>query len=311
VSWIDLHIDTAAKILDLGADPLLPCPDIHVDIPRMERAGVRAAVWASCVEDKATGDAATTRAMRMMLAARDLAFRSGGRVRLVLSPGDLEGTGVGMILGLEGADALQGRLGLLTAFHAAGLRVLTLTWNHSNAFACGCRVEPDQDGGLSEAGERLIARAQALGVVLDLAHASPRTLGDALARLRRPFLVSHTGCAALRSHRRNLSDGQLELVARAGGVIGICAFPGFTGPRLDDMAAHVAHAVSIAGVDSVAIGTDFDGITSTPEGLGGIEALPRLSDVLRTSGLNADVIEKVTWRNAHRVLREGLDGKEA
>jgi membrane dipeptidase len=74
----------------------------------------------------------------------------------------------------------------------------------------------------------------------------------------------------------------------------------------ETVAAHVLHAVRVAGEDHVAVGTDFDGVESLPIDLTGFQDLPRLRAALGGAGLEADVIEKVTWRNARRVLREAL-----
>jgi membrane dipeptidase len=72
------------------------------------------------------------------------------------------------------------------------------------------------------------------------------------------------------------------------------------------VAAHVKHAVAIAGEEAVAIGTDFDGMPSLPMDLSGFQDLPRLADALKAVGIGAATLEKVMWRNAARVLRAGL-----
>jgi membrane dipeptidase len=217
---------------------------------------------------------------------------------------------IGMILALEGAHALIGDVGLLEALHGLGLRVLTLTWNHANPFGAGCAVAPDEDTGLTPLGHELLRRAQSLGILVDLAHASPRTLAATLASARGPCLVSHTACAALRAHRRNLSDAQLRAVAAAGGLIGIALYPPFLVEEGEatpaTVALHVRHALEVAGPAAVAMGTDFDGITRWPVGLSGLQDLAGLAAALAEAGLDAATLEAVLWRNAARVLDQGL-----
>jgi membrane dipeptidase len=270
-------------------------------------------VWAACDEHRRSPVESAARALRLLQAARGVVERSAGRLRLVLGAEDLPADGepgpIGVVLGLEGAHSLGGSLEMLEALHALGVRLLGLTWNHRNPFASGCRDAVDE--GLTPLGRELIARVRSLGIVLDLAHASPRALAEALDRADGPCLVSHTACAALHAHERNLSDAQLRAVAARHGLVGIMLYPPFLAPAgatvtAETVAAHVLHAVRVAGEDHVAVGTDFDGVESLPIDLTGFQDLPRLRAALGGAGLEADVIEKVTWRNARRVLREAL-----
>lgn len=318
MTLIDLHQDTPRHTLDPGTDLVAGCPAAHVDLPRLEAGGALAVVWAACgIQPEDEFSLAPTESaalvMRMIGGARDLIARSSGRLRLVRSGPDLDacaaGRSIGVVLALEGAESLLGSLAMLETLHALGLRVLVVTWNHRNPFAAGCRDAVDE--GLTPLGRELILRALELGILIDLAHASPRTLAAVVGLIDRPFMVSHTACAALRAHVRNLSDAQLRTVAERGGVAGIMLYPPFLGgPETPvdtaTVAAHVKHAVGVAGEEGVGLGTDFDGMNDVPIGLSGFQDLSRLVDALRAAGLGEATIEKVTWRNAARVLRAGL-----
>jgi len=317
MDWIDLHIDTLVRGLAGGADLARRFPEADVDLPRLERAGVRAAVWAACDDVYLHGSASTAYVLRMLAVGLDLARRVPERVQLVRTQADWETCRarerIGMLLAVEGAHALQGSLALLDAVHALGVRVLTLTWNHANPFAAGCRVVRGgaADGGLTALGRELVLRARELGILIDLAHASPRTVHDVLALEVGPCLVSHTACAALHAHPRNLSDAQLRAVADAGGVIGICFCPAFLGPNAAainrrDVARHVRHALDVAGTEAVALGSDFDGIQAHPAGLADPLALADLADDLRRAGLTEETLAAVASGNAARILGQGL-----
>ena len=316
MNWIDLHVDTLWRMHDHGYDPLEPAARLHIDLPRLIDAHVRSLVWAIFVDPaEHTGSAGTACAMRMFGLAHELAQRAGGRLRIVRTPDDLErclaGEAIGMVLGLEGAHPLLGESAMLRGLHALGLRVLTLTWNHSNAFATGCGEAEPEDPGLTDSGAQLIELAQELGIVIDLAHASSETIAQVVARMRRPFLVSHTACRALAEHRRNLSDAQLSAVAAAGGLIGICAYPGFLAPGETEvgiarMVDHICHAVRVAGDGAVAIGTDFDGITTLPADLSGVQEIGRIAEEMIRRDLTPEQIEGICWGNAARVLRAGI-----
>lgn len=313
--WIDLHIDTLRHAPEQAAGLLTGWSGSHVDVPRLRQAGVGVAVWAACDDQLRGGPESTARVLTMLAAGRDLVARGAGALRLVRSGEDLAaclaGEAHGILFGIEGAHALAGSLSLLDAFHALGVRVLTLTWNHANPFAQGCRLAGEADGGLRPLGRELLGRAQSLGIVVDLAHASARTLREALPYLQRPFLVSHTACRALREHPRNLSDEQLRAVAAQGGVVGITFCPAFLAEPGEavtraTVVAHVRHALAVAGPDAVGLGSDFDGVPALPEGMPGCEALPALRDDLSRAGIPASIVEQVTTGNAQRVLRGAL-----
>jgi membrane dipeptidase len=77
-----------------------------------------------------------------------------------------------------------------------------------------------------------------------------------------PVHISHTGCNDLYPHIRNTSDANMRAVAERGGVVGICQLrPFLTHDKpgtLDDYLKHIDHAVQVAGVEQVCIGSDRD-----------------------------------------------------
>ena len=71
-----------------------------------------------------------------------------------------------------------------------------------------------------------------------------------------------------------------------------------------DVADHVEHVVRLAGHDHVGIGGDFDGITTTVEGLNGVEDYPNLFAELIRRGWSDQNLAKLAGGNILRVLRE-------
>jgi membrane dipeptidase len=316
--WIDLHIDTLTYMIDEATDPLGPIPDHHVDLQRLQEHRVTCSVWAAWVQEAFTGNAATAKAVQMINAGLNLVDQSLGQMTLVKNRSDfdqvLETGGTGIILGMEGATPLQDSFELFELFHMMGVRVLTLTWNHNNHFATACRLDGGNDDGLTRAGEQLLERMAALGMVIDLSHASPRTFEQAIENAAGPVMVSHANCRQLCDHRRNLTDQQMTLLAEAGGVLGISVCPHFLSDQADTadvetIADHVEYAWCQMGEDAVALGTDFDGITSLPRGIDGVESLNSIAQTLSGRGHSDDKIEKFTWRNASQLMRAGLPEK--
>ena len=165
------------------------------------------------------------------------------------------------------------------------------------------------DRPLTAAGRATVEAMGELGIVVDLAHAGPRTFADALAVARpdRPVIVSHTGVRAVRDHWRNLTDDQIRAVADRGGVVGVMLHRGFLarpGWRASaaTVAAHVAHVARVGGTACPAIGTDLDGFILPPRDMATVEELPRLADALLRAGTRPDDVVRVLGTNALAVI---------
>jgi membrane dipeptidase len=261
------------------------------------------------------GDA--LRQVLRQIAAFHTAVESNPEVFAVSSRSDLElvGTaGLGLLLAIEGASSFGEDLWPLERVAKLGVRVLGPTWNEQNAFADGC----DHEGGLTALGRRLIDRAPRLGMVVDLAHASPRTIADVLDRVPDgAAFVSHASCRAIYDHRRNLSDAQLTAIAGRGGVVCLMPHPLVVDPSrptIDRFIDHIDYAVSVVGVDRVGLGGDFlqqiaratgdgqrtqDGVAidATLAGLEGPRDYPRLLDALRTRGYSSADVAAIAGGN--------------
>lgn len=143
---------------------------------------------------------------------------------------------------------------------ALGLSSIQLTYNTTNASGSGCIENPDP--GITAFGRDLIDTLASQRVLLDLSHAGMKTMADAIAASPRPVIVSHTACKALRPHRRNTTDENLRAIAERGGVTGITQIRTFlTDARENNLETyfdHIVHAVKVAGVDHIGIGSDRD-----------------------------------------------------
>ncbi len=143
-------------------------------------------------------------------------------------------------------------------FHRLGLRSCQLTYNTKNAAGVGCWEE----GGLSSFGREVIARLNERRMIIDLSHANMQTMADTIAASRGPVHISHTACMAVHSNRRNTTDDNLRALAKRGGVVGICQMrPFLTLKKSDNLSAyfdHLMHAINVAGIDHVGIGSDRD-----------------------------------------------------
>lgn len=164
------------------------------------------------------------------------------------------------IIGTQNSRFLGTELAHVGMFASLGVRVVQLTYNERN-FAGDGWMEP-VDAGLSFFGRSLIGELEACGVVLDLSHIGQRTFDEAVTASRAPVIVSHAGLRAFVDHPRTVSDQQLKAIAATGGVVGVTSFGAFNWrggderPRFRDFLEAIEHAIGIAGIDHVGIGTD-------------------------------------------------------
>lgn len=167
---------------------------------------------------------------------------------------------IAVFYNLQNSTPVEADLGQVAVLRRRGVTSIQITYNDTNKSGSGCFV--DNDPGLTEFGRELIARLEAERVLLDLSHAGMTTMAGAIAASRRPSIVSHTACKALWDHRRNTTDENMRAVAAKGGLVGMTQIRTFLTQERANNARfyfdHIDHAVKVAGIDHVCIGSDRD-----------------------------------------------------
>ncbi|MCL2677766.1 MAG: dipeptidase [Clostridiales bacterium] len=302
---IDAHCDTAVKLLDLPT--LRQLPQAHLDYSRL-RGKVDAQFFAIFIDPREFPGEVLPRALAVlerfladMRENRDLVEPLLWREQLS-APGPLKA-----LIAAEGGELLCERAETLHLLFRLGLRSLGLTWNYANALGGGAFEEGD----LTPFGREIIGEMNRLGMITDGAHLSEQSFWSLLRESKKPPIVSHTACAALRPHRRNLSDGQLKALGERGGVAGITFARSFLAERaaFEDIIRHLDHGVKKAGLEHVGVGSDFDG-TDLPLGMAGVEDWPKLAFALSRLGYGDDAVDKIMGGNFLRVLRDNLPSPE-
>jgi membrane dipeptidase len=227
-------------------------------------------------------------------------------------PGCGEADGQGRVhtwLSFEGAGPLADAPESLDAWVARGIRVVGLVHTEHNALASSSGDQHPADYGLTEAGKQLLRRAHALGVAVDVSHASDRAIDDVLALARETggvVVATHSNARALCDHPRNLSDAQLRGIAATGGVVGLNFHSPFVvrgrAATLADVVRQAKYLVQVAGIEHVALGADFEGGVRPAKGLEDASHYPDLARALRSAGLSEAAVRKVFSENALRVL---------
>lgn len=332
---VDLHADS----LLWGRDLLERGRRGHLDVPRMQEGCLALQVFSAAVKSPrglnlernddrsdnvtllAVANRWPPRTWRSLL-ARALHFaerldgfaaRSGGALRVVRSRADLAafradraaGAGSGAVAGvlaLEGAHALGREPANVDIVADAGYRMISPAHFFDTAF--GGSAHGVAKGGLTDAGRELVRRMEARGLLVDVAHASPRTIDDVLAIATRPVVASHTGVRGTCDNVRNLTDDQVRGIAATGGLVGIGFWDTATGgPDAASIARAIRYAVDLVGVDHVALGSDFDGAVPVPFDASG---LALLTGALLDAGFGGHAVRAVMGGNAMRLLAATL-----
>jgi len=347
----DSHVDTPSQLLrlrNIGIDN----PYAHVDFPKLRRGEVDGAFFALYTPASFAPDAATRYALQMLSAVYDAVDENPDYAALAFGPEEAaENRRKGLIsvfMGMENGAPVQESLSLLRTFYRLGVSYVTLTHNGDNAIADSA-AEGRRWNGLSPFGRQVVAEMNALGMMIDLSHASDKTFWDCIECSAAPIVATHSCCRALCSHRRNLTDEMLQALGEKDGYVGINFYPYFVSeqfgrrpeeqalleeadqvetawraqpgnpelveawhkmqdrlktiwrPGVKEIADHIDHAVRLAGIEHVGIGSDFDGIEVTPEGLDDISKVGVLQDELRRRNYSEKQISMIFGENLMNV----------
>jgi len=172
---------------------------------------------------------------------------------------------VGIFLSLEGAEPLQNDIHLLRIFYELGVRGLGLVWSRRNYVGDGAFFTSKKSGkpsGISHFGVGLIEEAEKLGMFVDVSHLNDEGFDDVMEISQTPVIASHSNCRAIASSMRNLTDPQIEAIAKKNGVIGMNAINKFIcddeiNIGVSHFVDHLDHVAKVAGIDHVGIGFDL------------------------------------------------------
>ena len=317
VPLIDGHNDLPGQIRDVqtsegdvGLYDLRQATSGDTDLPRLREGMVGAQFWSVHVnvEDPAPA--------KQQLEQIDIAHRI-----FEMYPDELEFAGsasdilrvfgagkIASLLGIEGGHVIENSLGALRAFYRAGVRYMGLT-HFSNTDWADSSTDDVVNDGLSPFGQEVVREMNRMGMLVDLAHTSPATMSDALNLAEAPVIFSHAGARALADHPRNVPDSILKRLTENGGVVMQVFYPPYISVEdsvvsISDVADHIEHIRTVAGINHIGIGSDFDGIPTYVEGLEDVSTFPALFMELARRGWTDEELSKLAGENLLRVMRE-------
>jgi membrane dipeptidase len=209
------------------------------------------------------------------------------------------------LLSIEGAHALGGKLENLDVLYRAGYRMMSPSHFFDNDI--GGSAAGVHKIGLTEKGRDWVRQMEARHMIVDLAHASTKTIEDVLAIATRPLVVSHTGVKGTCSNNRNLSDDQIRAVAAKGGLIGIGYWDTATcGTDARAIVRAMRYVSDRVGAEHVALGSDFDGAVTVPFDTTG---LVEITDAMLEAGYSEHDIRLIMGDNVMSFFKANLPEK--
>ncbi|KAL9943204.1 hypothetical protein ACHAPW_007409 [Verticillium nonalfalfae] len=236
-------------------------------------------------------------------------------------------------LGVEGLHQIGNSAANLRTYYNLGVRYSTLTHNCHNKFADAAilenplrKAEPHWHG-VSRLGRRLVNEMNRLGMFVDLSHVSEDTMVDVLGGnetwtgSKAPVIFSHSSAYSVCPHPRNVKDHVLHLVKERDSLVMVNFSPDFIScvdaghenglpdsvpenANLGQVVKHILHIGNLIGFDHVGLGSDFDGIPTTPTGLEDVSKFPALVTELLKQGVSDQDVSKVVGGNLLRVWKE-------
>ncbi len=317
------------KILDMHCDTILEClvkdcglreNDLHIDLMKLKKGGALGqffALWIPTEADAAEyGVKGTPKELFYLLYDRYVSEmkKNSDLILPALSYQDIldnEKAGkLSAVLTIEDSTLLEGDLSVIDEVYEKGVRLMTLIWNHENTLAYPNSMDNEiHKKGLKPFGIEAVEYMNKKGIIVDVSHLNEGGFYDVARYSKKPFVASHSCARALSNVSRNLTDDQLKTLGEKGGVVGVNFDSEFlTGvdshTDVADIVRNIDYMVDKAGIESVGIGTDYDGIICPLE-VANYGMMDLLVNELEKK-YRADDLEKICCGNTLRIVREVL-----
>lgn len=317
--------------------------DGDTDIPRLKSGRLSGQVWAAFIPTE------TPQPARAMLEQIDVILQMLAAHPEVFMPATkpsdfVRARRLGKIasmIAVEGGVGLENSLAPLRIWHAAGARLMTLCHNGTLDWVDSATDAPRHNG-LTEFGKAVVRELNRLGMIVDCAHVSPKSMHDVLDVSSAPIVFSHSNARALCNHPRNVPDDVLDRVPANGGIVMATFIPDFLNegtrqwmiplraalagkftaetrlaaiaererthgplPRasLTHVADHIEYLANRIGPDRVGIGSDYFGVPTTPVGLEDVSRFPHLIAEMIRRGWSDKSIAGLAGGNFIRTFR--------
>jgi len=267
----------------------------HGGIEEMEKGGVKLQCFAAWVPSEYKNRLEC--GLKQIKYMHDLIERSDGRMILCTSADDLfSEQPIKAILSIESGETIDFDISVIQVVYDLGVRILSLTWNEENEFACGSNSR----GGLKPRGIDAVAEINRLHIALDMSHINEDGFWEAADQYNFEPCATHSCVYDLTPNPRNLKKEQIKYIIDHNGYIGINFYTEFLKGRnatIDDILDHIEYILELGGNDSVGLGSDFCGIQYTPDGFDSVAAFQKIPETMARGNYMDDLISKICYSN--------------
>ena len=315
---VDTHTDTPLWFTR-GAYSLGWRKNIQVSIQKMEEGYLDSQFLAAFIAQKERDEVSSQKAVEKCTKMIERIYQDAEKYKdycgIVLTEEDarrLKAEGKkAFFIGIENGYAIGKDIKNVKKYKDMGVQYMTLSHSYDNDICNSSSNTADASKGLTAFGRKVVKEMNKVGMMIDVSHVSEGTFWDVLKLSKDPVFASHSSVRALCDHDRNLTDEQLRALAKNGGVVQICIYGGYLtkdekSASVDDVVRHIDHAVKVAGIDHVGIGSDFDGGGGVL-GCNGDNDLINITVKLIEKGYSEEDIRKIWGGNFFRVMNQVIN----
>lgn len=307
--YFDLHCDTPHELYRQNVP--LDHNDLHISLEKASRLSHYAQIMATWTPKKMDDEKGFINFHKVIDNLNIELDRLRDRVQICRLGEEMveawQSGKTAVFLAVEDARLLGGDITRLKVLYGRGIRFLTLCWGGSSCIG----GSHDTTDGLTPFGELVVQCCFDLGIIPDLSHASDATAAQVLGMAReggKPVIATHSNSRAVYNHSRNLTDEQFCAIRDLGGIVGISQCTAHltdtkqAPATMDTLLRHIDHYLDLGGEYTVAFGSDFDGISHTPEGIRDLSDMVHVEEAMLAHGYHRELIDNILWRNAHNFV---------
>ena len=312
---IDMHVDTPWQVKFKGRPATVP--EGHATMGALKKGNYAGIVYPIYIPDYLHDSNPTIQDAEEIFDTIDAIVAANADLLHPHAKGPTPKGKVTAYAAIEGAGCFAKDITQIDRFIDRGVVFVGPVHWHDSALSTSATGQDKKKRGLTDAGKKFAARVYERGGIVDVSHMSDRGFEDLVPIAEKygaPIVATHSNARKVTKHARNLSDEQLEIIAKTGGVVGLNFYGKFVSskgdPDIDDLVKHAKHIIKVAGIDHVGIGSDYDG-GDPIKGLEDASKIGALAKALREAGLSAEDVHKLFSENVKRVVRWSDDKRAA
>lgn len=298
IPLFDLHCDTLLELYKNNED--IRENNLHISLNKAKKFSPYIQVCAIWSDASLSND----EAFKNYINVRSYALNTG----ISFTTGASKLKQNAFILSVEDARLLNGDISRISSLYNDGVRLLTLNWQGTSIIGGAW----DTSEGLTAFGKDVVKSCLELGIITDISHSSIKSseeIYEICFSYNKPLIASHSNSFSICNHKRNLSDELFKKILLSKGLVGISLAKEHISYKnivsSDDILEHIYHYLSLGGENVIALGCDFDGVSSLPCDINSINELDALySKIVNAFGEN--IAKKIFFYNSYSFMLKNL-----